>query len=81
MKTTEYFDYTRKRPDRELIREEWLYQAMFDRRWEMIQPDRRIRRWTWIEEEQKFLRAIFLEDGITLHNAFFDRRFKPEIRS
>jgi hypothetical protein len=43
---------------------------------EMVQSDGRIRRWTWIEEEDKFLRVILLEDGETVHNAFFDRGFK-----
>jgi hypothetical protein len=25
----------------------------------------------------KALRVVLLEDGITIHNAFFDRNFKP----
>lgn len=33
--------------------------------------------WTYIDEEQKYLRVILLEDGETVHNAFFDRGFKP----
>lgn len=41
MKTTQYFQYTRQRPDRVFI-----------------------------------LRVILLEDGETVHNAFFDRDFK-----
>jgi hypothetical protein len=40
------------------------------------QVDGRIQRWAFIEEEQRYLRVILLEDGETLHNAFFDRRFK-----
>ncbi len=52
-----------------------------DRRWEQIQSDGRIRRWTWIETEGKFLRVILLEDGETVHNAFFDRRFNPGVKS
>ncbi len=51
---------------------------MSDRRWEKIQQDGKIKRWTWIEEEGKFLKVILLEGGKTLHNAFFDRRFNPE---
>ncbi len=42
------------------------------------QPDRRIRFWGKIEEmENKYLRVVTLEDGITIHNAFLDRGFKP----
>ncbi len=32
--------------------------------------------WGWIPEEGKFLRVILLEDGETVHNAFYDRSFK-----
>jgi hypothetical protein len=42
-----------------------------------LQSDRRIRKWTWVTEENKFLRIVLLEDGETLHNAFFDRDFSP----
>ena len=29
-----------------------------------------------IDEEGKYLRVVLLDDGETVHNAFFDRRFK-----
>ena len=41
------------------------------------QSDRRIRRWAFIDAEGKYLRVILLDDGETVHNAFFDRNFKP----
>jgi len=41
-----------------------------------VQSDGRIRKWGWISEESKFLRIILLEDGETVHNAFFGRSFK-----
>ncbi|MBI4686127.1 MAG: hypothetical protein HY755_13160 [Nitrospirae bacterium] len=42
------------------------------------QPDRRIRFWGKIEEMgNKYIRVVTLEDGITIHNAFLDRGFKP----
>jgi len=31
----------------------------------------------YIEQEQKYLRVVLLEDGETVHNAFFDQDFKP----
>lgn len=76
MKTTQYFDFTRARGDRSRILDEWIAAAMLNPVEESVQSDGRIRRWTWIEEEGKFLRVVLLEDGETIHNAFFDRRFQ-----
>lgn len=43
-----------------------------------IQPDDgRVRFWVFIDELGKYRRVVTLEDGLTLHNAFPDRRFKP----
>jgi len=36
----------------------------------------RIRKWARIAETGRFLRVVVLEDGETVHNAFFDRSFK-----
>ena len=45
---------------------------------EAIQTDGRIRRWARIEAmEGRWLRVVLLADGETVHNAFFDRRFRP----
>ena len=43
-----------------------------------IQIDGRIRKWAKIAEENKYLRVVLLEDGETVHNAFFDRSFREE---
>jgi len=44
---------------------------------EQIQQDGRIRRWAKIDEmEGRALRVILLQDGETVHNAFFDRNIK-----
>ncbi len=81
MKTTRYFEeqVRRKRPyidpalcvevvDNPVRREE--------------QPDGRIRFWGEIvqpgEHTRRFLRVITLADGETIHNAFFDRRFRKD---
>ena len=76
MKTTHYFQHMRKRPDRAIIRDEWVAQAIQSPARTEIQSDGRIRKWAWIREESEFLRVILLEDGETVHNAFFDRSFK-----
>lgn len=43
-----------------------------------VQVDGRIKKWTKIQEVGKYLRVILLEDGETVHNAFFDRSFKED---
>ncbi len=35
--------------------------------------------WGWIAEQRKYLRVVMLDDGVTLHNAFFDRDFAPPV--
>jgi hypothetical protein len=78
MKTTQYFEYMRKRSDRTIIKDEWIVRVIqFPVRTD-VQSDGRIRKWGWIDEEEKFLRVILLEDGETVHNAFFDRSFKEK---
>jgi len=77
MKTTQYFQYTRQRPDRAAILDEWIDRVVRNPLREEIQSDGRIRRWARIAEmENRALRVILLEDGETVHNAFFDRSFK-----
>ena len=78
MKTTQYFKYTRKRPDRARIKEEWIRYVIENPQKVVIQSDGRIRKWAKIAEVDKYLRVILLEDGETVHNAFFDRSFKEE---
>jgi len=77
MKTTQYFQYTRQRSDRALIQDEWIERVIQSPLREEIQSDGRIRRWARIAEmDNRVLRVILLEDGETVHNAFFDRGFK-----
>ncbi|MBI4786075.1 MAG: hypothetical protein HY782_03395 [Chloroflexi bacterium] len=77
MKTTQYFLYTRRRPDRVIIQDEWIERVVRNPLREKRQSDGRIRRWVRIPEmDNRALRVILLEDGETVHNAFFDRDFK-----
>ncbi len=75
MKYTQYFLFTRSRPDRSGIRLEWIEHVIDNYEYEEIQDDARIRRWAYIEEVNKYLRVILLPDGETVHNAFFDRDY------
>ncbi len=78
MKTTKYFDYTRKRPDRAKIKDEWIKMVIEKPERSEIQADGRIRKWARIQGMDMYLRVIRLEDGETVHNAFFDRSFKED---
>jgi hypothetical protein len=78
VKVTAYFEAIRKRPDRALIRDEWIERAILAPIREHIQADGRIRRWVQVPEMKgRHLRVILLSDGETVHNAFFDRGFEP----
>ena len=77
MKTTRYFDYVRLRPDRIMIQDVWILQVIKNPMKRFIQKDGRTRLWGRIAEaENRILRVVLLEDGQTVHNAFFDRGFK-----
>jgi hypothetical protein len=78
MKVTRYFEALRGRQDRAMILDAWIERAIHAPVREAVQHDGRIRRWACIPEmDNRYLRVILLEDGETVHNAFFDRRFKP----
>lgn len=78
MKFTRYFEAIRQRADRVMILDAWLIRAIESPIREAIQADGRIRRWCRVPEmENRYLRVILLPDGETVHNAFFDRNFRP----
>ena len=77
MKTTEYFRHVRRRPDRARILDVWIEAAIHHPVAEKVQPDGRVQRWTFVQAEQRYLRIVLLADRETVHNFFFDRRFKP----
>lgn len=78
MKFTQYFQAMRQRPDRMIIQMEWIAWVVSNPVKEVTQPDGRIRRWATIKEaDGKYLRVVLLDDGETVHNAFFDRSFSP----
>jgi hypothetical protein len=72
-----YFAHVRCRPDRQGIRDEWVERVIRNPEAEVIQDDGRVRRWARIPEAGgRFLRVVLLDDRVTVHNAFFDRRFR-----
>ena len=74
MKTTPYFEeqVLRKRP---YIKVEWCEQALQTPERIEVQENGRRRCWIFIPEQNKHLRVVTLPDGVTIHNAFFDRDF------
>jgi hypothetical protein len=57
---------------------EWIERVIAHPERTVTQQDGRIRKWASIPEAGgRHLRVILLRDGETLHNAFFDRGFKP----
>jgi len=76
VKTTRYFEHMRKRPDRAIIRDEWINNVVQSPVKTEVQADGRIRKCAWIPAAGRFLRVVLLEDGETVHNAFFDRSFR-----
>ena len=81
MKTTRYFDeqVRRKRPYIELA---WCAQVVAAPLHSDKQADGRWRFWGEVippgEATPRYLRVVTLEDGETIHNAFFDRSFRKE---
>jgi hypothetical protein len=61
-----------------MIQDERIMRAITTPIREDVQADGRIRRWARIPEmEGRYLRVVLLADEVTVHNAFFDRGFKP----
>lgn len=74
---TDYFEneVLRKRP---YLKKEWCIRAIEQPLRVESQEQNRFRFWVEVPElEGRFLRVITLDDKVTIHNAFPDRRFKP----
>ena len=75
-KFTDYFEkeVLRKRP---YIKKEWCIQVLENPIRVEEQESNRFRFWGIVEQlEGKVLRVVTLEDKVTIHNAFPDRRYK-----
>jgi hypothetical protein len=81
MKTTRYFEeqVLRKRP---YIKREWCASGIAEPLRRETQDDDRIRFWREVtlagDTEPRVPRVVTLEDGETVHNAFFDRNYREE---
>ena len=74
---TEYFEKEVLRK-RFYLKKEWCMRVLDNPSRSEQQEGNRHRFWGLIPEiEGRYLRVITLEDKVTIHNAFPDRRFKP----
>jgi len=62
------------------IEMKWIKETVESPEYTQVQSDGRIRKWRRVKEQGKFPRVILLQDGETVHNAFFDRSFKGELK-
>jgi len=76
MKTTAYFS-TSVMARRPYLTKEWIESVFTSPLRTEVQASGRIRRWALIPDVGKYLRVVTEGDGDTVHNAFFDRRFRP----
>jgi hypothetical protein len=81
MKSTRYFSeqVLRKRP---YIKESMCEAVIASPLERIVQPDGRLRYWGPVidirDGIERMLRVVTLEDGETLHNAFFGRNFRKD---
>jgi len=79
MKTTRYFEEQVLRK-RAYLKPEWIEAALANPVARQVQPDGRIRYWYRVDLAETgksyILRVVTLEDGETVHNAFFDRDYR-----
>ena len=78
MKSTDYFrkSVVARRP---YLKEEMILAALGSPIRREVQSNGRIRSWSFLPEAGKYLRVVTEPDGETVHNAFFDRRFRPSM--
>jgi hypothetical protein len=74
---TGYFVHAMNRPDRQAIDLGDVKGALERPTYTSVQADGRSRNWIWVDSQQRWLRVIVEPDGETVHNAFFDRKFRP----
>jgi len=63
-------------PKRPYLDEELIEDILSNPIRKEIQDDNKIKLWGYSSRHTRFVRIILLEDGETIHTAFFDRNFK-----
>lgn len=75
---TRYFEYdVLRRQDRQAVAPDSIERTLTSPYRVERQSDGRWRYWLFVEPAGKWLRVVTLPDGLTVHNAFYDRSFVP----
>jgi hypothetical protein len=75
---TFYFEYrVSLRADRRDIETGFVIRILDQPARRDIQSDGRFRLWGYVPARRRWLRVIVEPDGETVHNAFWDRNFRP----
>ena len=75
-RTCYYDEEVSNRPDRQDIAADEILAAIAAPARRVIQPNGRIRHWRRVAAIGRWLRVVTEADGETVHNAFWDRRFR-----
>ncbi len=79
MKATDYYRRRSAEAGRTYLSDDLCERVLAAPERREVQADGRIRFWARLPElDGRALRVVTLDDGETVHNAFIDRRFKPE---
>lgn len=76
MKMTAYFR-TSVMARRPYLKTEWIEEVLNNPVRTEVQSNGRVRYWGYVAEMDKYLRVVTEPNGEMVHNAFFDRRFRP----
>jgi hypothetical protein len=74
---TEYDEASRSRPGRASISYDDVAGVLTAPFRTERQADGRVRFWGFVQHRGRWLRVVTLDDGQTVLNAFWDRRFRP----
>lgn len=74
---TQYFEKAWARADRIAISADDVLRTLAQPVKTETQGDGRVRYWSLVARCGRWLRVVTLADGVTVHNAMFDRRFRP----
>ncbi len=80
VKTTRYFEEDILGEKRPFSKREWCERVLRNPEFTEVQENGRIRYWGFVEEIDRYLRVVTLEDGETVHNAMPDRNFTRKHR-
>ena len=76
MDTTRHFERDVKREHPESTNLEWIQRVLANPERIEVQEDGRVRHWGYIQEVDKYVRVVTLDDRVTILTAFYDRNYR-----